>query len=202
MATSAWELRLQDDEAWRQTLVKHFEGIFTRRPRAEVDRRFTAILENLTKACKHKPWQPFQDDELKAVRKRWKNGKSCGLDAVSHEALKILLEMITGGESSLNSSVTCCTSASSRRPLSGGSPSCSRKVKHQTTRGRQDRSRSARRCSRLTRSSSYIGQPTWSKSRPAYNGPDATVRGSNSSSCFAKSAVPPTTGGSQCTSLS
>ena len=92
MATSAWELRLQDDEAWRQTLVKHFEGIFTRRPRAEVDRRFTAILENLTKACKHKPWQPFQDDELKAARKRWKNGKSCGLDAVSHEALKILLD--------------------------------------------------------------------------------------------------------------
>ena len=26
------------------------------------------------------------------MRKRWKNGKSCGLDAISHEALKILLD--------------------------------------------------------------------------------------------------------------
>ena len=90
--TSAWELRLQDDESWRQTLVQHFEGIFKCRPRAEVDLRFRAILENLTKACKHSPWQPFRDDELRAVRKRWKNGKSCGLDAISREALKILLD--------------------------------------------------------------------------------------------------------------
>ena len=83
---------VSDDESWRKTLVKHFEGIFKRRPRADVDRRFQAIFENLTIACKYSPWQPFQDDELRAVRKRWKNGKSCGLDAISHEALKILLD--------------------------------------------------------------------------------------------------------------
>ena len=36
------------------------------------------------------PWRPFELDELQALRKRWKNGKACGLDMISHEALKAL----------------------------------------------------------------------------------------------------------------
>ena len=40
--------------------------------------------------CKQAPWVPFSEEELKQVRKRWKNNKSCGPDGISHEALKVI----------------------------------------------------------------------------------------------------------------
>ena len=91
--TSAWEPGLREDERWRTTLVKHLKGIFNKRPRLQVDLKFQEIHARLSSLCKHHPWKPFSDDELlRTVRKRWKNGKSCGLGSVSHEALKIILE--------------------------------------------------------------------------------------------------------------
>ncbi|CAE7190571.1 NSNH, partial [Symbiodinium necroappetens] len=87
---NAWELRLRSDDRWRETLVKHFGGIFDKSDSAMVDLRFAVILHRMTGRCKFARWQPFTEEELKAVRKRWKNGKACGPDSISHEALKVL----------------------------------------------------------------------------------------------------------------
>ncbi|CAE7305788.1 unnamed protein product [Symbiodinium sp. CCMP2592] len=70
--TTAWELQLQDDERWRETLHKHFSDIFSKRARLEVDQRLQEITKKLTAMCKHAIWRPFDETELKAVRKRWK----------------------------------------------------------------------------------------------------------------------------------
>ena len=83
-------LELTDKDDWRDRLAGHFSSIFRRQHRATVDRGMSAIFHNLTMACKHHAWRPFQPDELRALRKHWKNGKACGLDMVSHEALKTL----------------------------------------------------------------------------------------------------------------
>ncbi|CAE7712228.1 pol [Symbiodinium sp. CCMP2592] len=88
--TTAWELQLQDDERWRETLHKHFSDIFNKQRRPEVDRKISEINDKLTAMCKLTKWCPFDETELKAVRKRWKNGKSCGLDSIANEALKAL----------------------------------------------------------------------------------------------------------------
>ncbi|OLP96103.1 Retrovirus-related Pol polyprotein from type-1 retrotransposable element R2 [Symbiodinium microadriaticum] len=48
------------------------------------------IRHRITRRCKDFPWIPFSEEELKAVRKRWKNSKACGPDSISHESLKIL----------------------------------------------------------------------------------------------------------------
>ena len=86
----SWELNLTDHEDWRDKLTKHFQGIFQRQQRATVDRGMTLIYHKLSLACKSSTWRPFQPQELRALRKRWKNGKSCGIDMISHEALKTL----------------------------------------------------------------------------------------------------------------
>ncbi|CAE7191823.1 unnamed protein product, partial [Symbiodinium necroappetens] len=87
---TAWELALKSDEAWRDKLAKHFGGIFHKADSEEVRQRFSVILGRMAGMCKLQPWQPFTFEEIKAVRKRWKNGKSCGPDSISHEALKVL----------------------------------------------------------------------------------------------------------------
>ncbi|OLP90095.1 Retrovirus-related Pol polyprotein from type-1 retrotransposable element R2 [Symbiodinium microadriaticum] len=87
---NAWELRLRSDDRWRDTLVKHFGGIFDKSDSALVDLRFAVIFHRLTAQCKQARWRPFSEEELKAVRKRWKNSKACGPDSISHEALKVL----------------------------------------------------------------------------------------------------------------
>ena len=62
----------------------------TSRAGETVDKRIGEILRRLEYACKIHAWRPFTEDELRALRKRWKNGKSCGTDQISHEALKAL----------------------------------------------------------------------------------------------------------------
>ena len=87
---NAWELRLRGDERWRETLQKHFGGIFHKGDIIAVARRMETIRHRITRRCKDLPWIPFSEEELKAVRKRWKNSKACGPDSISHESLKIL----------------------------------------------------------------------------------------------------------------
>ena len=87
---NAWELRLRGDERWRETLQKHFGGIFHKGDITVVARRMEAIRHRITRRCKDFPWTPFSEEELKTVRKRWKNSKACGPDSISHEALKVL----------------------------------------------------------------------------------------------------------------
>ena len=87
---NAWELRLRSDERWRETLQKHFGGIFHKGDIVVVARRMEAIRHRITRRCKDFPWVPFSEEELKTVRKRWKNSKACGPDSISHEALKVL----------------------------------------------------------------------------------------------------------------
>ena len=87
---NAWELRLRGQERWRETLIEHFGGIFHKLDTNVVATRMRGIMDRMGTLCKSKPWRPFSEEEIKAVRKRWKNNKSCGPDGVSHEALKVL----------------------------------------------------------------------------------------------------------------
>ena len=87
---SSWELHLRGQDRWRETLAEHFGSIFNKLDPAMVATRMRGILSRITRQCKNTPWKPFSVEEIKAVRKRWKNGKSCGPDSISHEALKIL----------------------------------------------------------------------------------------------------------------
>ncbi|CAE7893203.1 unnamed protein product [Symbiodinium sp. KB8] len=50
----------------------------------------SVITTRIARRCKQFAWRPFSEEELKAVRKRWKNSKACGPDSISHEALKVL----------------------------------------------------------------------------------------------------------------
>ncbi|CAE7383396.1 unnamed protein product [Symbiodinium sp. CCMP2456] len=86
-----WELGLTDDADWRQKLRKHFESIFAKQRGTSVSMAIQDTLGRLARLCKQQPWRPFQLEDLQATRSRWKNGKSCGPDRVSHEALKAML---------------------------------------------------------------------------------------------------------------
>ena len=71
----AWELRLRSDDRWRETLTKHFGGIFHKSDSAMVDLHFARILHRMAEQCKLVRWRPFTEEDLKAVRKRWKKRK-------------------------------------------------------------------------------------------------------------------------------
>ena len=86
-----WELALIEKDDWKTTLRLHFEKIFYKQQPGEVAARIHAILHRLACMCKNTAWQPFTMDDLYAIRLKWKNGKSCGPDQVSHEALKAML---------------------------------------------------------------------------------------------------------------
>ena len=98
--------------------MQHFGGVFNKLDVHLVDRRFAVVLHRMTTQCKRVPWEPFRNDELKAVRSRWTNGKACGPDSISHEALKILELSTTGEISSCIFFPTCST-----RPRSPGASS-------------------------------------------------------------------------------
>ena len=87
----SWELALTERDDWRTSLRKHFESIFHKQPQGEVTAKMQAVLHRLTYLCKHTAWRPFTMEDLYAIRLKWKNGKSCGPDQVSHEALKAIL---------------------------------------------------------------------------------------------------------------
>ena len=93
-----WELALTEKEDWRTTLRLHFEKIFYKQRPGEVAAKIHAILHRLTYMCKNTAWKPFTMDDLYAIRLKWKNGKSCGPDQVSHEALKAMLPHPIWGE--------------------------------------------------------------------------------------------------------
>ncbi|CAE7557635.1 unnamed protein product [Symbiodinium sp. CCMP2592] len=94
----SWELGLTEDEAWRQKLREHFEKIFNKQDSQIVNRRIREIFDQLTLACKFKKWEPFTIEDLQAIKDKWRNGKSCGPDMVSHEALKAILPHPVWGE--------------------------------------------------------------------------------------------------------
>ena len=87
---NAWEVNLQQSDTWRDDLVTHFENIFHKKPVLLVTQQIDVILTRPSRLCKLQPWIPFDHEELREVRKRWKNNKSCGPDSISHEALKVL----------------------------------------------------------------------------------------------------------------
>ncbi|CAE7898818.1 unnamed protein product, partial [Symbiodinium necroappetens] len=93
-----WALPLTDDPSWKESLSTHFAGIFQKQRAALVDAAFAKIDKELALRCKAHPWRPFTMEEMLKVRKRWKNGRSCGPDLVSHEAMKALLPHPYWGE--------------------------------------------------------------------------------------------------------
>ena len=93
-----WELALIEKDNWKTTLRLHFEKIFYKQQPGEVAARMQAILHHLAYMCKNTAWQPFTMEDLYAIRLKWKNGKSCGPDQVSHEALKAMLPHPVWGE--------------------------------------------------------------------------------------------------------
>ena len=92
-----WELSLTNDDQWRTRLREHFEKIFYRQQQVTVTAKIRGILDQLTAQCKKTPWVPFSIEDLQAVKEKWKKGKSCGPDMVSHEAPKAILPHPTWG---------------------------------------------------------------------------------------------------------
>eukprot|EP00439_Symbiodinium_sp_Y106_P047101 s4499_g6.t1 len=92
-----WELSLTNDDQWRTHLREHFEKIFYRQQQVTVTAKIRGILDQLTAQCKKTPWVPFSIEDLQAVKEKWKKGKSCGPDMVSHEAPKAILPHPTWG---------------------------------------------------------------------------------------------------------
>ena len=94
----SWEMALTEKDDWKTTLRLHFEGIFHKQKPGEVATRIKIIMHRLSYLCKNTPWKPFTMEDLYAIRLKWKNGKSCGPDMVSHEALKAMLPHPVWGE--------------------------------------------------------------------------------------------------------
>ena len=90
--TVKWEHRLLDDPNWREKLQEHFEGIFCKKSREEVDEALNKIRWRLTLKCKHTVWTPFDVEELRMAAANWSRGKSTGPDGISHEALLRMLD--------------------------------------------------------------------------------------------------------------
>ncbi|CAE7308075.1 unnamed protein product [Symbiodinium sp. CCMP2592] len=89
--TTTVETELLENSDWRKNLREHFEKIFFRQKQIVVTVAIGEIMKKLERQCKHTKWLPFQLEDLQAVKIKWRNGKSCGPDMVSHEALKALL---------------------------------------------------------------------------------------------------------------
>ncbi|CAE6934847.1 unnamed protein product [Symbiodinium sp. CCMP2592] len=94
----SWELSLTEHDSWKKDLREHFEKIFCRQKAMLVSTAIGGIMHRLAFLCKHKTWRPFDMGELCLVKAKWKNGKSCGPDRVSHEALKAMLPHAVWGE--------------------------------------------------------------------------------------------------------
>ena len=94
----SWEMALTEKDDWKTALRLHFEGIFHKQQPGGVATRMKKILHRLSYLCKNTPWQPFTMEDLYAIRLKWKNGKSCGPDRVSHEGLKAMLPHPVWGE--------------------------------------------------------------------------------------------------------
>ncbi|CAE7500648.1 pol, partial [Symbiodinium sp. KB8] len=86
-----WHHKLVDEERWRETMRKHFEGIFAKAPKARTAKRLGDTRRALTALCKVTKWKPFTLDDLKVATVKWKSGKSTGPDAITHEILRYLL---------------------------------------------------------------------------------------------------------------
>ena len=52
--------------------------------------------EDLHTRCKHTPWRPFEEAELRVTMSRWHWRKSTGSDGIAHEALVYLMEVPLG----------------------------------------------------------------------------------------------------------
>ncbi|CAE7744136.1 unnamed protein product [Symbiodinium sp. CCMP2592] len=87
----SWELNLTDSDQWKQELRDHFEKIFHRQKQVVVTAKIRGIMKKLEYRCKNTKWIPFTLEDLNEVKVKWKNGRSCGPDQVSHEALKAML---------------------------------------------------------------------------------------------------------------
>ncbi|CAE7328182.1 pol [Symbiodinium sp. CCMP2456] len=92
MRSHEWELPLTDDPQWREKLTEHFENIFQKQDSAIVEAKFAQVDGRLARLCKGTAWIPFSMEEFVSIRKRWKNGRACGPDMVSHEAMKAMLQ--------------------------------------------------------------------------------------------------------------
>ncbi|CAE7726322.1 kif1 [Symbiodinium sp. CCMP2592] len=87
----SWELKLTDSNQWKQELKDHFEKIFHRQKQVVVTAKIRGIMNKLEHKCKNTRWMPFILEDLYEIKVKWKNGRSCGPDRVSHEALKAML---------------------------------------------------------------------------------------------------------------
>ncbi|CAE7843326.1 unnamed protein product [Symbiodinium necroappetens] len=92
MRSHEWELPLTDDPQWQEKLTEHFKNIFQKQDNAVVEAKFAQVDDRLVRLCKQNTWTPFSMEELVSIRKRWKNGRACGPDMVSHEAMKAMLQ--------------------------------------------------------------------------------------------------------------
>ncbi|CAE7458351.1 unnamed protein product [Symbiodinium natans] len=97
--TRRWEHCLTDDPEWQRHLQEHMQGVFAK---ADPTATRTAIGEihwELTKQCKHTPWRPFTESELRMATATWQPRKSTGPDLISHEALQQMLTTKTWTQS-------------------------------------------------------------------------------------------------------
>ena len=86
-----WHHKLVDAGDWKQTMTKHFEGIFAKAPKSRTARLLGDTRRALALLCKITPWRPFTLDDLKVATVKWKSGKSTEPDAITHEILRYLL---------------------------------------------------------------------------------------------------------------
>ncbi|CAE7277276.1 unnamed protein product [Symbiodinium sp. CCMP2592] len=85
-----WEEKLTDHPEWRQQLTKHFQAIFAKEDPTAVRDSAARLTAHLTVTCKHTPWQPFLEEDLRGIMAKWRNNKATGEDRISHEAVRYI----------------------------------------------------------------------------------------------------------------
>ncbi|CAE7209250.1 unnamed protein product, partial [Symbiodinium sp. CCMP2456] len=87
-----WADALLDDPTWSSQLEAHMRKIFCKAP-PETTRSAMALLHaEASILCKHTPWRPFTEAEMRITMAGWKNHRATGPDGVALEALRLMFE--------------------------------------------------------------------------------------------------------------
>ena len=91
-ANTNWAAKLLDNPNWSEQLQKHMSSIFHRADPANTRKAMVALISEVALRCKHVPWRPFTESEMRITMAKWQNRKATGPDGIALEALRFMFE--------------------------------------------------------------------------------------------------------------